>query len=205
MGSFMDGISSSRILVWFLITVLWLGSFLFGIRVAGGLGGSPFGSSQTTVFSSGAFNENIVAVRVHDFLRERGVTPAGAAGVLGNFEQESRFDPAAVEAGSGEGIGLAQWSGTRRDALEAAAQAAGVPWQDLQFQLDFLVAELAADYPAVWRGLMTVQDPVEAAIMFHDGFEKSADSPEKVRSVRGGQALVWLDRFSGWEPAKAES
>lgn len=177
--------------VWIAIAAVWAGAFGLGFVAAGHQAPAqevdePFVSARQVM----------VAETVFAFLRTRGVSPAGAAGVLGNFEQESSLDPGAREsAEAGSGLGLAQWSGSRRGDFEAAARAEGVAWQNLDFQLDFLIRELAADYPQLWRDLMTATDPVAAAVQFHDEFERSADTPQAVRGVRGEAAERWLARL----------
>lgn len=138
-----------------------------------------------------------VAEAVYAFLTSRGVTPAGAAGVLGNFEAESDLDPAAEEAsGPAEGRGLAQWSFTRRDALMAEAGRLAEDWRNLDVQLQFLWKELREDYPRTLTMLRNVTDPVDAAALFHDQYEKSADSDERIVERRGGAALRWFQRLA---------
>ena len=46
---------------------------------------------------------------VWQLLIAEGFSPAAAAGILGNLQQESNIDPTAVQA-DGPGMGLAQWS-----------------------------------------------------------------------------------------------
>lgn len=130
-----------------------------------------------------------------------GVSPAAAAGVLGNLQQESGVNPAAVQQG-GPGRGLAQWStGGRWDTSEpnllAHAQTEGLdPWST-EAQVSFMLREMRLG----WGGFdfdefRMMQDPVEAAVYFHDVYEVSADSDDFVRSVRGGNAVSWLARMS---------
>lgn len=76
-----------------------------------------------------------------NYFTARGLTPVATAGAMGNIEHESSFS-AAVEEASGDGIGIIQWTGTRRTSLEAAAAAAGVNLANndsaLLFQLNYL-------------------------------------------------------------------
>lgn len=71
-----------------------------------------------------------------NFLRSKGLPEKSTGAVMGNIEAESEFDPALVEAGNGIGLGLCQWSYTRRTQLESYGT-------DLTHQLNFLWAELS--------------------------------------------------------------
>lgn len=128
---------------------------------------------------------NTVAEKVWNFLISNGYSEIAVAGVMGNIHQESGgFNPDIVEnGGSGEGIGLIQWSFGRRDKLEAYAQAMGKPWSDVDLQLDYLLMELqggseyaedgwngSRQHQQNWENAETVE---EAAIIFEDGFERA--------------------------------
>lgn len=78
-------------------------------------------------------------------LRNLGYSEIVVAGAMGNIDYESGgFDPTLIEnGGSGEGIGLIQWSWGRRDQLEAYAASKGVSWTDVDTQIEFLVAEIS--------------------------------------------------------------
>lgn len=125
--------------------------------------------------------------------RSAGLSPAGAAGVVGNLLAESRALPDSVECrgqvgqvsleaalgmivpGRCEGLGVLQWSFGRRDALVEFVRRDGRPWYDLGVQLDFLRAEVEASaaYRAMWAALGTDTDPVVAARRFDDVFVRS--------------------------------
>jgi len=76
--------------------------------------------------------------RVWNWLIAKGFTTQAAAGVVGNAMQESQCDPTAEEGPSpGYGYGIFQWTGDRRVAFEAAAEAAGVPKSDFDFQMNY--------------------------------------------------------------------
>lgn len=72
----------------------------------------------------------------------KGYSPEAVAGVMGNIYAESGFNPNLVEAGSGLGFGLCQWTYGRRTQLEAYAAAKGVPASDINTQIEFLIAEI---------------------------------------------------------------
>lgn len=100
--------------------------------------------------------------KVWNFLIGKGLSPPQAAGVMGNLQLESGYDPFNQENGRPwptAGWGLAQWTGGRRDTLseaviaelgpqfyiptEEAGSMIGTPAEDqlLKFQLDFLFNE----------------------------------------------------------------
>lgn len=135
---------------------------------------------------------------------EDALTAEQAAGVMGNLRQESgpNFEPDAKE-GNGIGYGIAQWSYGRRTQLENAAKKKGVAVSNLLFQLQYLVEE-AKSRQAIRGGgneweVLKKQKTIEDALVFwHDSFERSADSAQKVIEVRGGfaqEAFGLKDKF----------
>ena len=112
-------------------------------------------SLDLSIFEPGSFNVvtgisgifgNTVQEKLWFALRNLGFSEYAVAGVLGNVHVESAgFDPSAIEGGSGEGIGLIQWSFGRRDALEAYAASKGVSWTDVNTQIEFLIAEMTGE------------------------------------------------------------
>jgi hypothetical protein len=77
-----------------------------------------------------------------DFFRQRGLSKAQAAGIVGNLVQESNVNPRSDQAG-GPGKGIAQWSSPGRwDSLEKYAHTHHTsPWA-LSTQLWFIWHEL---------------------------------------------------------------
>ena len=144
------------------------------------------------------------------FLRSKELSPEQAAGVMGNIQQESTyqgkvFNPFAEEnpGGNTGGYGLAQWTGSRRTDLANAATAAGVPISSIYLQLEFLYTEsaekrMSKTIPGIkeWEGLKEQTSVMNATVYFHDNFERSGDTPEFVRRVRGGNAQKWFDEFA---------
>ncbi|HET6746703.1 MAG TPA: phage tail tip lysozyme [Candidatus Saccharimonadales bacterium] len=148
---------------------------------------------------------------VWSFLLGKGLTAEQAAGVMGNIQQESTykgypFNPEAEEKpGTGTGgYGIVQWTGPRRQSLNAAAAKQGVPVSSLAFQLEYLYQESNARTAKAsygggneWDGLKKQATIIQATVYWHDNFERSADSPEAVRTVRGGYAQKWYNEFNG--------
>lgn len=143
------------------------------------------------------------AAAIYAWLRHTGASRAGATGMLANLEFESGFNPGAVESsgpiltGRREGIGLAQWSFSRRLALQRAALTANVAWQNLDFQLRYLTEELTNPY---YRDSLTAlrdsTDPVRAAVILHRNFEGSTATDASIRATRGVAAARWYATFT---------
>jgi hypothetical protein len=108
-------------------------------------------------------------------LMARGIPPHIAKGITANMIAESRLDPgineiAPVVPGSRGGYGLNQWTGPRRNALEAAAKARGVPVNDLDFQLDYTMEELQGPERAAFNALRGATTAEEAARLYSEKF-----------------------------------
>lgn len=116
-------------------------------------------------------------------LINEGLTPEGAAGVMGNLMAESGLDSTIVErrnslsgteytrmvdtgtiskntfVGDAYGYGLAQWTyWSRKAALYDFAKQCGVSVGNKQMQVTFLLKELAEDYPSLLAFLKTSKD-----------------------------------------------
>lgn len=152
------------------------------------------------------------------YLIGKGLTLAQAAGAVGNLTAESRMMPARIQgAGTkladdnytleeGVGFGIAQWtSGGRQQGLVKLSESTNKKITDLSLQLDYLWKELSGSYSGVLSKLKSADDPVDAAIIFHDGYEKSADSDETVKNVRGGIAKQLYEKYSSSVPDKENS
>lgn len=150
-----------------------------------------------------------------------GLTLAQAAGIVGNMAQESPHgvdektgvglpNPAKEQGGAivnkdykpknGVGFGLVQWTfTTRQDPLVNLATAENKPIIDLELQLKYVWQELNGGYKHSLAAIRNAKYPVEAAIAAHGppwpGYEASADSPQKVRDVRGGNAQKIYDYY----------
>lgn len=128
---------------------------------------------------------------------DAGYSKEAAAGVLGNIQAESGFDPEVIEGGSGIGFGLCQWSYGRRTQLEAYAASKGTNASDENTQIEFLIGEITpgggadgyASYqlltyngysPDDWKNATT---PEDAAIAFCWSFERPGVPRMDVRTV----------------------
>lgn len=158
------------------------------------------------VKNSGGSGENTPKGKIWTFLINKGFSKAATAGVMGNMELESGYDPNAENASGA--YGLLQWLGVRRDGLEAYATARSCAVNDMQLQLEYFYEEITTgaesgcfptytDLPNLdaFKGLT---DPETACILFEQAFERS-----------GGAGLS--DRISyalavySWDGGKATS
>lgn len=92
-------------------------------------------------------------------------TPLMIAGIMGNAEAESGFNP---NADNGIGFrGMLQWGGGRLKALEAKPN----PWT-VKTQAQFLLDELAANVrPGTYESMQKATDPSDAALRWGIWFE----------------------------------
>jgi len=132
-------------------------------------------------------------------LRAQGYTPAQTAGVLGNFKQESGFNPRINEGGfvgapKGQGgFGLAQWTGGRQTALVNFAKKKGLDPGDPNLQADFLMYELAGPEKAAAASLRQAQSPEQAALVFRRDFERAGIPKDDVRMKAARQLMPAID------------
>ena len=155
----------------------------------------------------------------------KGLSPAGAAGLIGNLYAESGLKPwnlqnsfekklgytddsymAAVDSGQytnfvhdGAGWGLAQWTyWTRKEALLNYAKKTGASIGDLAMQLDFLFQELKG-YTAVWEVLRTARTVQEASNIVLTKYERPADMSSAVKARRAAYGQDFYDFYTDKE------
>lgn len=141
-----------------------------------------------------------------------GGAPEDRAAIWGQAEQESNDDPGAVEKPGTNfgGIGLDQWTASRRSGLMAFAASMKRPWQDAEVQVRFMGKELTGAYAHVWHQITkvatTLQSKTETAMGL---YEAPADWKEEIakpgsttaglpRRLRGAQwALEAINELKG--------
>lgn len=171
-----------------------------GVRVYGGAGGSVMTTASGTsvmrasAVTGGGGNEAAIAA----FLAGKGLTPAQIAGVLGNFKVESGFSPTNSNPAEGA-IGLAQWEGGRRTALDAYAKRTGGSETNLNTQLGYLWAELTGGESAALRALRATTTPGAAASVFDQLFERSSGAARSQRIAYANQIAVKGYKTGAWE------
>ena len=143
-------------------------------------------------------------------LLDAGYSKEATAGVLGNIQAESGFNPGTIEAGTGEGIGLCQWSFGRRIQLENFAQSRGKDWSDESIQIEFLLGEINptggadgyAQYAlSSYHGFsvddwINASNPEDAAVAFCWIFEKPGVPRMDVRTL---EARRYYEEFKDLE------
>lgn len=152
---------------------------------------------------------------IWEYFINKGLTAAGAAGLLGNLYAESGLNPKnlqnsfekklgytdetyteAVDNGSytnfandGAGYGLAQWTyHTRKLALYEYATLNGKSIGDLEMQLDFLYYELSTGYKTLLALLKKTNSVKEASDAVLTQFERPADQGTAVKNKRASYA-----------------
>jgi hypothetical protein len=126
-----------------------------------------------------------------DFLIDKGLSIAGAAGIAGNMQVESQFKTDAL-GDKGTSIGLVQWHASNKDALFAWCNKKGLDPLSLKAQLDFLWFELTTKFSSLTNDLKTIEDPQEAAYQFADEFE----NPAVISPKRKEYAQQFFDEYS---------
>lgn len=146
-----------------------------------------------TTSLSGSDNQQ----KAFNYFIEKGYTPVQAAGIVGNFMQESSpsLNPGTQQGGAivqaptaGVGFGIAQWTpASRQQALVAAAKAANKPVADLAVQLDFAWHEMnnAPPYDKTAARVKTATTIEEAVRIFEEEFERAdaakANIPRRIK------------------------
>ena len=97
--------------------------------------------------ASGKYGPDTIEYKVWTGLRAAGYSEITVAAAMGNIKNESGFNPSAIEAGSGAGFGLIQWTGGRRTAIEQYAASKGVSASDIDLQIEYLIKECNPDDP----------------------------------------------------------
>lgn len=131
-----------------------------------------------------------------------GFSAAGAAGALGNFQQESGFSPTALQASSGA-TGIAQWQDGRLSNLESYAASRGLATTSLAAQLGYLTQELRGPYSSVLKAMQTATDPAVAADVWNRQFEISADTSND-RELNAQNIYNEINK-GGWAAATANT
>lgn len=129
-------------------------------------------------------------------LKQAGYSNANIAGILGNFQLESGFNPrvnegGAVGAPAGKGgYGFGQWTGGRQTNLINFARQRKKDPGDPNLQADFLLHELGGPEKSAADYLRQAQSPEESARRFVTGYEragipKTEQRQQAARSIFG--------------------
>jgi Phage tail lysozyme/Peptidase family M23 len=154
--------------------------------------------------------------KVWNYLTSKGISPVTVAGIIGNFAEESSYDPTVQEIGQTPpfgGYGIAQWTGTgkpgdkagsRRLKLIEYIEKAGFP-VDLNklivnepvdktalllVEMDFMLMEGAS----IINAMKNITDPGEAARYWMNEYEKPAN---RIQPAREEAARLALEKYGG--------
>ena len=172
-------------------------------------------SSQLSSGTSTEAKMTSQAQKIYSILAGTGMSNTNIAGILGNWQAESGIDATIVQgftptyAMSSEkqeaaketanGIGLGQWTGGRNTNLRNYAEAKKQNWWSLDTQLAFMFSKEEGSNADIVRGMVSNEmgSPGEAALYFHDKWERSADTKEMVQR-RADYADEWFALMSTW-------
>jgi spore coat assembly protein SafA len=138
----------------------------------GNVGGIPSGAGQR-----GNAQETI------NFFMSKGLTRAQAAGIAGNLQFESGFNPSAVGDG-GTSFGIAQWHYGRGDAMKAYCTSHGYSTTSFKGQLEYLWSELNGSESGALSKLRQTGNAYDAGIAFERYYER----PAVINPARGTAA-----------------
>ena len=164
------------------------------------------------------------AQTIWNHLIAAGLSPHGAAALMGNLQAESGLDPknlqnsfesklnhtnesytAAVDDGSyesfitdGAGYGLAQWTHSSRKSRLKLYATAVYPASigDLEMQLKYLCYELQGYYPGVWGALCSTDDVRYASDLVLTQFERPADQGQTQADKRYSYAMEFYNTYA---------
>ena len=166
-------------------------------------------------------NEKIV----WDYLRQEGLTEAGAAGLMGNLQAESNIQSVIYEniykdqlgftdqeyvnkvndgsytnfVNDQVGFGLAQWTYfTRKQALLDMCRG---DIGNLNCQLKYLMHEFQTDFAGILATLKTSTDVRACALKVMIEFENPVDQSEAKKNFRAQLAQNYYNEFTGSGPA----
>ena len=176
-------------------------------------------SSSTTSGTNGTDVSGAnVAEQIYNYSRGKGCSQAAAAGIVGNAERESNFDPSAEGPANQHSIGLFQWLMPEdQQKIYALAKQEGKEWSDVGVQLKYLWDDIGD--PNSWHSknfdssigtkgqlgsgmaaFKALTSPEKAASIFENCFERSAETTNK----REQFARKWYDKFTAEGKGPAE-
>lgn len=134
--------------------------------------------------------------KIFNYFTHNGFTAKAAAGIVGNFQQESSCQPNTHQLGGGPGYGLAQWEasnsvdgGGRLNNLEAFAARNRMPVSGLKTQLEFASHEMQTSYPGLKQEMNNASSAAQAASIFCAQYE-GAGIPDMTARENNAQAAL---------------
>ena len=147
-----------------------------------------------------ADSNTLSAQRAKGYLRDLGWSNNQAAGLVGNFQQESgvNLNPSAVSP-DGTSYGIAQWTAPRQNIFQ---QTYGKPIQGstLKEQLNFVNYELNNNEKAAGDALRATTTPGQAALVVSNQYERPAAS-----AANNAQRVAYADSVAQTPPILASN
>ena len=147
-----------------------------------------------------ANSNTLSAQRAKGYLQDLGWTNNQAAGLVGNFQQESgiNLDPS-ITSPDGTSYGIAQWTAPRQNLFQ---QTYGKPIQgtNLQEQLNFVNYELNTTEKAAGDALRATTTPGQAALVVSNQYERPAAS-----AANNAQRVAYADSAAQTPPILASN
>ena len=114
---------------------------------------------------------NANAALIWNYYKSKGFSDLQTAGLMGNIEAESEYDPTVEYQGH---YGIHQWGDSRFTDLQNLANSKGTSWSDLSTQLDYAYSELTGSEsgtmnPSLWANVTT---PAQAADIIREKYER---------------------------------
>jgi hypothetical protein len=114
------------------------------------------------------------SAKIMTFLKNKGLSTSQAAGIVGNLQVESEFNPNAV-GDNGTSYGIAQWHKSRFSQLKKWTTKNGLKWNTIDAQLQYLWWELNNSETDALSKLKMTNDPENAAYVFAKYYERPAE------------------------------
>lgn len=172
------------------------GSVILGGNLSGiqpGIIGAANSNTMPMSFA-GLGGSSDVQSQVWSFFAQKGLKPHQIAGIMGNIQAGSGFDPLAVGDGD-DAFGLFQWNDRRHEMFNSIGGQQNLG--DVQKQLEFAWHELMTTERAAMQGLLAAPDASSAADSFVRQFKRPADwAIQKTKGERSAAAEAAEQRFA---------
>lgn len=157
------------------------------------------------------WKDGTIQGQVWGYLKEKGLNEIQIAGIMGNIQRESGFNPSTIEQGNGIGYGLCQWSFGRRIQLLKYASSMNTSPSNILLQLDFFWQEFSPSAQHTYGSYQWINDKysydmfmnattIEATTtIFCHGWERCAtsESLSALNSVRIPAAKSFYNLYKG--------
>jgi hypothetical protein len=150
----------------------------------------PKGSKLQLPSLKGSSDETI------DFLMDKGLSQAQAAGVAGNLYHESGFNPTVKPGDGGTSFGIAQWHNERGTRMKSWTKQNGYDSNTFSGQMEYLWWELQNTHKLALKELKKTDNPKDAAFAFAKYFEICAGCDDRNR-IKGrlNKAQEFYDNY----------